>query len=132
MANPSSNIPHPSRDTILKLSGGDLVVSLADGREIAAALRRHLETDPRVAQIPMLSPNSLAWLRTGDEAAINSQGILRIGMWLLQARGDEAVLSYRPVSDGSAFGYQYLAPLRRRDSHWEIVEIRWEKVFYRP
>lgn len=131
MTDHSDTIPNSNGDMHLNLSGGDLVVSVADGREIAAALRSYLETDPRVTQIPMLGPNSLAWLHTNEEPAINSQGIMCIGMWLLQARGEEPALIFRPVSDGSAFGYQYIAPLHLRDGHWEITEIGWEKVFYR-
>jgi len=114
----------------VRLMRGELQVSLSDGEHIAAALRHFLETDARLAQVPMLNRDSAAWLRPGDEALIDFQGQMRIGLWLLQGRDDQVVLTYRPVGENAAVGYQYLARLGVKDDRWYVDEIGWEKIYY--
>lgn len=130
MADSGNTNSGPSATAILRLTSGELKLSLIDGQQIAAALHQYLETDSRVTQVPMLTRDSAAWLRSGDEALIDFQGQLRIGLWLLQGRGDQPVLTYRPVGENTAVGYQYIARLGVKDHHWYVDEIGWEKIYY--
>ena len=129
MAEPGDTNSPPQVAT-LRLADGDRHFTTIQGEQIAASLRLYLENDPRVATVPMLNTDSPAWLRPGDEASIDFQGQLRIGLWLLQGRGAEAILTYRPPGGGTAVGYQHIAHLRQLEGRWIVAEIGWEKIFY--
>jgi hypothetical protein len=130
MATPTQPGAGPQTATI-RLPSGDVRLSAADARQIGDALKHYLQTSPNVSKVPMLTPDSGAWLRPLDEGAIDPQGNVRVGPWLLQERGGKLVLVYREPPAGKQIGYQYIAPLERKEQRWYVAELNWEKIFYR-
>lgn len=119
--------------TTLQTTNGTLTLGLVDAQAMARSLRNFLETDPSVAAIPMLDANSGAWLRSGDQPFIDSRGFVRIGLWLLQARGNDLVLTWRePGAVPGKVGYQYIASVGRTGTgSWHVTGIAWEKILAR-
>ena len=119
--------------TTLQTTSGALTIGLADAQSMAGALKTFLETDPSVMLVPMLNANSPAWLRSGDTPFIDSRGTVRIGLWLLQARDDDIVLTYREAGGTPGkVGIQYVAAVGRvTGSNWRIRGIAWEKILAR-
>lgn len=123
-----SNAP-PVSSTTVATSGGAVAIDLRDAQAIAVSLRQFLETDPSAKSVPMLDPGSAAWLRPGDAPFIDREGRVRIGLWLLQARGDDLVLVWR---EPGAVGYQYVASVVREASgRWRVAAAAWEKLLAR-
>ena len=119
--------------TALQATSGELMLGLADAQSMARALKTFLETDPSVALVPMLDSDSPAWLRSGDTPFIDSRGTVRIGLWLLQARGDDLVLTYREAGGTPGkVGIQYVVAVGRvAGTEWRIRGIAWEKTLAR-
>ena len=117
----------------LQTTRGPLVLDLNDAQAITRSLRNFLDTNPSVKSIPMLDSTSYAWLRGGDAPFVDSDGWVRIGLWLLQARGDAVVLIYRaPGATTGQVSYQYVASVSfdaRRQ--WQVTAINWEKLLAR-
>lgn len=123
----------PTSTSIQTTTHGALALDLRDAQGMAAALRTFLETDPSVKSVPMLDSTSAAWLRSGDTPFIDSRGFVRIGLWLLQARGDELVLIYRdPGAVAGKVSFQYVASVGRdKASRWAVTGVAWEKLLAR-
>lgn len=111
---------------VLRLPTGDLRLVAADGEQMRDALVRYLRSAPSVRDIPLLTPESAAWMREADEVEID-EGTMRVGAWLLQARGGAPVLAHRSPA-GGGFGFQYVATLARGQQGWTIASLVWEKV----
>ena len=125
--------PASASSTVVQTSHGALALDLRDAQAIATSLRHFLETDPSVKTVPMLDSTSGAWLRSGDQPFIDGEGIVRIGLWLLQARGADLVLVYRePGAPRGKVGYQYVASVGRdQASRWRVTAVDWEKLLAR-
>ena len=119
--------------TTLPTAHGVVTLDLRDTQAIASALRNFLETDPSAKSVPMLEVSSGAWLRSGDTPFIDSRGFVRIGLWLLQARGDDLVLIYRePGAASGKVAYQYVVSVGRdAQQRWSVSGITWEKLLAR-
>jgi hypothetical protein len=122
--------PAAASSTSVQTSHGARAIDLRDAQAIATSLRHFLETDPSVKTVPMLGPDSSAWLRSGDTPFIDAQGLLRIGLWLLQARGDDLVLICRePGAPRGQMNYQYVASVSRDAAgQWRVAAVDWEKL----
>ena len=117
------------RTATLQTTSGALTVSLVDAQAMARSLTNFLETDPSVASIPMLDANSGARLRSGDQPFIDSRGFVRIGLWLLQARGSDLVLTWR---EPGKVGYQVVASVGHTGTTgWHVTGIAREKILAR-
>ena len=127
-----ASAPAPTSTTV-HVANRDVTLDLTDAQAMARSLKNFLETDPAVAAIPLLNANSGAWLRSGDQPFIDSRGFVRIGSWLLQARGDDLVLTYRePGGQPGQVGYQYVATVVRNDrERWHVAGVTWEKILSR-
>lgn len=125
--------PASPSSTSVQTSQGALAIDLRDAQAIAASLRHFLESDPSVKTVPMLDVSSGAWLRSGDTPFIDAQGIVRIGLWLLQARGADLVLLYREAgAPRGSVGYQYVASVDRDAAgRWRVAAVHWEKLLAR-
>ena len=115
----------------IRLPSGDVRLTAADARQIGAALKLYLQTNPKVGKVPMLTPDSGAWLRAQDEGAIDPQGSVRVGPWLLQGRDGSLVVTYREPPAGRKVSYQYLARLNRKEDGWYVDDMTWEKIYAR-
>ena len=117
----------------LQTMRGPLVLDRDDAQAITGSLRHFLDTDPSVKSIPLLDSTSHAWLRAGDAPFVDPDGGVRIGLWLLQARGDAVVLVCRaPGATTGQASYQYVASVSvdaRRQ--WQVTAIAWEKLLAR-
>jgi hypothetical protein len=131
MANPSSSAPPPSVSASFRLADKEVRLSSSDVSLIANSLKVFLETNPKTATIPMLDRSSPAWLQVEDRGEIDYEGQVRIGLWRLQSRNANLVLVHRAPSDGSEFGIQYVASLRRTETTWSVFDVHWEKISYR-
>ena len=117
----------------LQTTSGPVALDIPDAQAIARALRDFLDTDPSVRSVPMLDTVSNAWLRAGDAPFVDSQGWVRIGLWLLQARGDAIVLICRaPGATTGQASYQFVASVSVDASRqWRITALQWEKLLAR-
>lgn len=126
----ASNLQGPSSPgagfVVLRLATGDFRLAAADGEQMRDALVRYLRTEPSVREIPLLTPESSAWMREADEVEIDD-GTMRVGAWLLQTRSGAPVLTHRS-SAGGGFGFQYVAVLARGQQGWSVASLAWEKV----
>ncbi|MFL6630258.1 MAG: hypothetical protein ACJ8G1_27735 [Vitreoscilla sp.] len=122
--------PASASSTAVQTSQGALAIDLRDAQAIAMSLRHFLETDPSVKAVPMLDSASGAWLRSGDTPFIGAQGMVRVGLWLLQARGDDLVLIYRePGAPRGKVSYRYVASVGRDAAgQWRVAAVDWEKL----
>jgi len=132
-SNVAAPAPAAASSTTVQTSHGALAIDLRDAQAITTSLRHFLETDPSVKTAPMLDPASGAWLRSGDVPFIDAQGMLRIGLWLLQARGGDVVLMYRePGAPRAKVSYQYVASVDRDAAgQWRVAAVNWEKLLVR-
>jgi hypothetical protein len=110
-------------------AGGQIAVGPDEARAIAAALRHFLDTDPTVKSLPMFDATSAGRLFPGDTPFLDAQGLVRIGGWLLQARGAARVLTWR---EPGAPRWQYVASVCRVDAHaWRVTAVAWERILPR-
>jgi len=117
--------------TTIHLKGKDVVVTLADAKQMQAALQAHLNSSKE-----RLHENLPANLVEGlpkhvSEAWIDSDGNVRMDVWLLEVRNDEPVLTYRVTTSESQVGYQYVAHLAHSDRKWTVSSITYAKLLPR-
>jgi hypothetical protein len=63
---------------------------------------------------------------------IGPDGVIRVGRWTLQARGDELVLTLHPERSLGEPPYAHLATVERSDGGWVVSGLRREHlVWYR-
>jgi hypothetical protein len=132
-SNAAAPAPASASSTTVQTSHGAQTIDLRDAQAIAMSLRHFLETDPSVKTVPLLDSASGAWLRSGDMPFIDAQGMVRIGLWLLQARGADLVLICRePGTPRGKVSYQYVASVGRDAAgSWRVAAVDWEKLLAR-
>ncbi len=65
---------------------------------------------------------------SAGEAWIDEAGVVRMGMWLLESRGEALALVYRAPAPAN---YQYVAHLEVKDKAWKVKAITFEKLLRR-
>jgi hypothetical protein len=117
--------------TKITLESGDIVIMSQDVQEIKRALDDYLKNSRQ--EIAKNVPQDLlhqvpenAWA-----AFIDESGVVRIDSWLLEAWGDELVLTYRVVTPTTKFGYRFVASLERLNQQWTVNSVGFEKLYPR-
>jgi hypothetical protein len=117
--------------TKVTLERGDIVITSQDVQEIKRALDDYLKNSRQ--EIAKNVPENL-FPQVPEKtslAQIDEDGVVRIGSWLLEARGDDLVLTYRAVPPTTTFGYQFVAGLERPNQQWKVTSISFEKLYPR-
>ncbi len=105
--------------TTIHFKGQDTTLTLADARQIEQALQTYLDLHkedqpPNLVQ-DLPKPVAEVW--------IDSEGNIRMGPWLLEARDDQLVLVCRLATRRDAAGKQYVAHLSNADDRWLVTSI---------
>ncbi|HLJ91418.1 MAG TPA: hypothetical protein VKZ53_31760 [Candidatus Angelobacter sp.] len=117
--------------TTVHLKGKEVVLTLADAKQMQAALQAYLNSSKDRLQ-EILPPNLVEALpKHVSDAWIDSDGNVRIDVWLLEVRNDELVLTYRVTPSESQVGYQYVAHLAHHEQQWNISSITYVKLLPR-
>ena len=107
--------------TVLHVTGRDHVITLDDARAMKDALLDELKRSK------IEDKDYLVRMTTKVPAWIDPDGHVRIGGWLLQARGQALVLAYRlPQGPGVIRGY--VAQLKQEPPGWKVLEILPERI----
>lgn len=117
------------RQTKITLESGEIVITSKDVEEISRALDDYLKNSrediaKRVPQNFLHQVPENAW-----EGFIDEDGAVRIGRWVLQASGDDLVLTYRVVTPTTTVGYRFVAHLERLNQQWKVTSVSFEKLF---
>jgi hypothetical protein len=117
--------------TKVSLESGEMVITSSDVQEIKRALEEYLKNskDEIAKNLPQNLIRELP--EKVGEAWIDQGGMVRISPWLLEARGDKLVLTYRAVPPTTGFGYQFNALLQRPNQQWMIASITYAKLYPR-
>ncbi len=131
MTNTPPNTPSSLPQTIIHFKGQQLTLTVEDAKQIEKALRTYL--DRHGEDIKKILPPNLKEALPDDvgNAWIDPSGNIRIGPWLLEARSEELVLTYRAMPPTDQFGYQYVAHLCYDHHHWSVSSITYEKLLPR-
>lgn len=97
-------------------------------REDARAIGRALVTFLRAAP-PETRDELLPWV---EHLAgwISPDGLVRVGRWVLHARGEELVLLLYPEKSLGEPPYTRLATVERRDGGWVVAGLRREHLVW--
>ena len=121
----------PLSETTVHLNGKHVVVTLADARQIQAALQAYIDSSKESLEKSMPANLVEGLPKKVGEAWIDSAGSVRMGVWLLEAPGDELVLTYRVAPDEGQVGYQYVAHLSHNKQKWAVSSITYVKLLPR-
>lgn len=115
----------PLRNVTLRVNGQPMVITPTDAEQIANALQRYLGAHESTAE-------GVALPRVAGMPWVDSRDTLRVGTWMVEARGDHLVLSLRDSpSRGTASGYQFTALLIHAESGWNVPSVGLSKLTYR-
>jgi len=111
----------------LRAGERDVVVTLADAREMRAALQGYLDADKKRSQQTLPAD-----LPPPDAPFIDEDGVLRLGPWLLQPEGDKLVLmqGFPPRGDQQLL-FDYIAHLSKVDNRWTVTAVSLRKTWLR-
>jgi hypothetical protein len=117
--------------TDFPFSGPDhAIVRIADGETQVFLSQAETMRDALVIALRGSSLEERDHLLTLTEKApiwIDPDGIVHIGPWLLQPRGHNLVLTYRPPSDAPVIR-AYAATFARQGSKWLLQDLREERI----
>ncbi|HEU0177658.1 MAG TPA: hypothetical protein VFV58_25630 [Blastocatellia bacterium] len=119
------------KQTKVELESGEIVITSQDVEEIRRALDDYLKNSRQ--EIAKSVPENLLH-QVPDKASqawIDEDGVVRIDSWVLQASGDDLVLSYRIVPPTTKFGYGFRAGLERLNQQWKVTSVSFEKYYPR-
>ena len=115
--------------TTLKLELGDqeLVITRQDALEIKRALQAYLTSSQKQLR-ETIPANWIHVLPEPHNSWIDDQGLVHIDTWLLEARGDHAVLTHRPHSQGGhPLGCQFVAYLEHDAGKWTVSLVGFQR-----
>jgi hypothetical protein len=117
------------KQTKVELESGEIVITSQDVQEIRRALNDYLKNSRQ--EIEKNVPQNLLHQvpEKASEASIDEDGVVRIDTWVLQASGDDLVLTYRVVPPTTTFGYGFRARLERPDQKWKVTSVSFEKYY---
>ena len=101
--------------TTVEVAGQRLLVTLADARVIKAALLARL----RQSQV---EDRDYLIKATEQVAPTIDQGVLRIGIWILQAQGGKLALTYR-MPAGPEAAQAYRAGVTKEGPSWVVQDV---------
>ena len=112
------------RNVTLLVNGQPLVITRTDAEQIANALQRYVGAHESTADGVVLP-------RVAGRPWVDSRDTLRVGAWMVEARGEELVLTLRqPPSPGTASGYQFTGSLIHAESGWHVPSVGLSKLTY--
>lgn len=56
----------------------------------------------------------------------DSESPVRVGQWLLEARWENLVLTYRPSAEGGRIGCQFVANLENAEGQWKVSSLSFQ------
>lgn len=98
-----------------EVAGKPVVVTLSDGEAIRAALLEQLKSSDLEAKERLITSTANAPPRI-------DAGVFRIGIWILQPRGDELAVTYRGPF-GPRAAELYTATVTREGNQWKVGEV---------
>jgi hypothetical protein len=132
---PSTSPQGPSSlpQTVIVRASGEFVVTLSTAQQIQRALETYLVSSREETEKALPGPLFQGLPKDAGEAFINSAGQVRIGLWLLEARGDELVLTYRELPPHSGVNIQYIAHLLQAEGtrEWKVASITYARIYPR-
>lgn len=140
---PSRKAGRGPRAVMVRRPGKGVVMTPRHGTAAAKQIRFDLANDPVVVtehDLNTIRQAVLAYLRTSDEdlrdtliaeletapAFIDEAGTGRVGVWLLQQRGDALRLVHHP--ERAPVMYLHYAVLERRSASWRVQRFGVERV----
>lgn len=110
---------------IVRMADGEIQVSLAQAEAMRRALvgALHGSSLEERDQLLTLTENAQVW--------VDPDGIAHVGAWLVQPRGLDLVLTYRPPSNAPVVR-AYAAIFTRQDNEWRLQDLREERIRRRP
>jgi hypothetical protein len=107
--------------TVIHVGGREVVLTLEDARRLKTALMDHLKRS-KVEDRDYL-------VRMTDKVPgwIDPDGRVRIGGWLLQARGDSLALTYR-MPGGPGAIKAYTTRVTKEAEGWKLSDVSYERI----
>ena len=106
--------------TVLRVGDADVAVTLADVKAIQAALLDYLKRSDYGDRDELIG-----WTR--GPAWIDTEGMVRIGPWLLGSTDKQIYLRYREAP-GRLAARAHKALLARKDGKWTVTDVVMEKI----
>jgi hypothetical protein len=123
----SQNLPAHTAVS-LKLGEKTIVITPADADRIRVAFVGYLRESR--SQLAETVPGDLMPLLENSvgDPWVDPTGHLRMGTWILEAKQNEPVLTFRPVPPGS---FQFVARLTRADAEWRVLGVSVNPILVR-
>jgi hypothetical protein len=115
------------QETNINIEGSKTKITLDDVATLKVSLLEYLE---RVNSAEVEDRDYLIRITAGAPASIDTEGLVRIGGWLLQSRDRGMCLTYRMPSGGDVIK-GYLAEIKRENKVWRVVALRAERIHRR-
>ena len=125
--------PSGQDQTTIVLADHKLVVTLAMAKQIQRALQAYLTGSREEMANNLPAPLLENLPQDVGEAFIDSSGQVRMGLWQLEARGNELVSTYREAPPTPGINIQYIAHLERAKTagQWKVASVTYTKIYPR-
>jgi hypothetical protein len=124
-ATPSPSMTATASDRVeVDVAGNKLSFTIKDGEAMKASLLKAIEQSNVEHKAELLQG-------TKHVAVSIDAGYLRIGIWILQAKGNDLVWRYR-MHAGSQTQLSYLATVVKQSNDWVVRDVRPELGHRRP
>lgn len=107
--------------TVLQVGDAEVPITLKDAKAMQRALVDYLKKSDYEDRERLLGETER------DTAWIDSDGDIRIGLWLLDSDDSDIILRYREPP-GSLAGKAHVAVLSRKGGTWTLKEMRTERI----
>ncbi|MGH9629387.1 MAG: hypothetical protein ACRD7E_13790 [Bryobacteraceae bacterium] len=117
--------PPDSQNAVVLTDSGPRSISPEEAASIHDAVSAFVRD--RWTEVTAAIPENLLehFPKSAGEPMVDGAGRLRLPPWLLEAHGDQLVLTYRPLPPGN---FQFVLPLEQQASRWKVTSVSWQKI----
>ena len=122
------NIPEAGHLAVLNLDAGPRKISREEATQMQAAIAAFIAN--RWAEVVGAVPANLLiyFPKSAGNPMVDSALNLRLGSWLVEPHGNEAVATYRPTPPGN---FRFSLALAEPKGKWEVESVSWDKIMPR-
>ncbi len=122
------NIPEAGHLAVLNLDAGPRKISREEATQMQTAIAAFIAD--RWTEVEGAVPANLLiyFPKSVGDPMVDSALNLRLGSWLIEANGTEAVANYRPTPPGN---FRFRLALAEPKGKWAVEGVSWEKIMPR-